>query len=357
MRASIYQTDLKFVELTSPDVIKQWKTRPVFALDGFDALKYRFTRAEFYRWHVPVPGREGFDQGAIGASTDRLALAIRVVSPRGERWFNLTNPEESTADLLYIQQRSGGASDRNLSETVQPAGSTAYPTNPQKRLSRTPSSYPISDSLLCGFEKTLVPEQKEFSSPEWGLQRFSSISRIFSRTQTSLSLPSRSRGRVEHAFVKAEDNYHTHILEQRPGFRAFDAVLTAMPGQANLGHVLYWIGLEAVDGRLVSNAVRLASDGFVYGGCGQEYREGTATSIRKKADIVEATLRVQGQFEYEYTNPYPTEGPNCVWASLLHWKPGAGFRVRKLADNCKFAHQEVTITEDGVLSPQDAKSQ
>src|SRR5260370_6954554 len=98
-----------------------------------------------------------------------------------------------------------------------------------------------------------------------------------------------------------------------------------MPGQPDLGHVLYWIGLEAVDGKLIASAVRLASDGYAYGGCGQEFHEGTATSIRKKTGVAEATLPVQGQFNYELTNPYPTEGPNCVWTSLLHRKPGPGF--------------------------------
>lgn len=270
-----------------------------------------------------------------------------------------------------------------------------YPTNRRERLLSTPSSYLISDSLLCVFEKTRVPEQKEFSSLEWGpftlLQHFKDLLPdadvfVFASPgagdvwNTHLSLVTvRSSGETDVQSIskwgiagektdeseapkdlvplKAEDTYHTHIVEQRAGFRAFDAVLTAMPGQAKLGHVLYWIGLEAVDGKLVSSAVRLASDGFVYGGCGQEYREGTAASIRKKADTAEATVRVQGQFNAEYTNTYPTEGPNCVWTSLLHWKPGAGFRARKLVDNCKSAHQEVTITEDGVVSGQDAKSQ
>jgi hypothetical protein len=156
--------------------------------------------------------------------------------------------------------------------------------------------------------------------------------------------------------LTAKDSYRTHILEQRPGFRAFDATLTAMPDHPEVGHVLYWVGIEAVDGQLMANAVRLATDGYVYGGCGAEYREGTATSVHKKSAVAEATLRVQGQFEYEYANPYPTDGPNCVWTSLLRWKPGAGFRARKLAEDCKSAHQEVTITEDGAIMGKDAKT-
>src|SRR5258708_35700272 len=45
-RAAFDQTDLKFVELTSPDAIKQWETRPVLVFGGFDATKYGFTRSE-----------------------------------------------------------------------------------------------------------------------------------------------------------------------------------------------------------------------------------------------------------------------------------------------------------------------
>src|SRR5580698_9154019 len=68
---------LQFVVVSAPEAIKQWKARPVVAFAGFDAVKYGFTRAEFYRWHVPVPGREDFD--GTTTSKDRLALAIRVV--------------------------------------------------------------------------------------------------------------------------------------------------------------------------------------------------------------------------------------------------------------------------------------
>jgi hypothetical protein len=92
---------LQFVVVAAPDAIKQWKTRPVVAFAGFDAVKYGFTRAEFYRWHLPVPGREDFD--GTTTSKDRLALAIRVVNSGGERWFELTAREKETEDQLYIQ--------------------------------------------------------------------------------------------------------------------------------------------------------------------------------------------------------------------------------------------------------------
>ncbi|MGB6676620.1 MAG: hypothetical protein WBE44_08025, partial [Terriglobales bacterium] len=53
-RASVTAPTLQFVVVSAPDAIKQWKTRPVVAFAGFDAVKYGFTRAEFYRWHLPV---------------------------------------------------------------------------------------------------------------------------------------------------------------------------------------------------------------------------------------------------------------------------------------------------------------
>jgi hypothetical protein len=512
-RASLNQTKLKFVELASPDAIKLWKTRPVLVFDGFDPAKYGFTRAEFYRWHLPVPGREGFDQGALGQSTDRLALAIRVLGSRGERWFELVNLEDAANGLLYIQQRLGDESDGNTAESVQPASPAPaldqmaawlniQAATPDARLPLFSLTYwhkesgmyqvetftnhllvdlrntsakigsalscrefePLggacsaqdeansgSDRLQCqwdadaadfrctmtapfGGANSARTAQKEFylvsgkpakgtldhgdflpdlgqfalrlrensDAPAKGilvtglgpvtlLQRFRDLlpdaevfvfaspgaGGVWNAHLSLVTVSSSGNPEVQSISkwgiagettdeseapkdivpITAVDTYRTHILEQRPGFRAFDAVLTSIPGQPELGHVLYWIGLEAVDGKLVASAVRLATDGYANGGCGQEYREGTATSIRKKPAVAEATLRVQGPFEYEYTNPYPTDGPNCVWTSVLHWKPGGGFRARKLAEDCKSAHQKVTITEDGAVSGQDAKPQ
>jgi hypothetical protein len=512
-RAALSDGGVKFVELTSPDAIKQWKTRPVLVFDGFDAAKYGFTRAEFYRSHMPVPGREGYDQGAIGASTDRLALAVHVVGPHGDHWFELATPADPNDGLLYIQERIDGDSGANSSETAQPEASASKPDEMQTWLSlqtATPDaklplfslSYwhkesgmydvetftnqllldlrsgspkiakalscsqfePIGgacsaqdqaaegrDTLQCQWDAASSDFRCTMTSPFGGphavrnaqsdfhllsdkpakppysdspsfwpdlghlslsiqenpktpvqgvfvaelgpttlLQRFSDLlpgADVFvfaspgaggvwnshlslvtvssagkvdvqSISQWGISGEATDESKPPKDFVplSAKDSYRTHILEQRPGFRAFDVALTATPGQPEVDHVLYWIGLEAVEEKLVASAVRVATDAYVYKGCGEEYREGTATSIRRKAGIAEATLRVQGQFNSEYTGPYPTEGPNCVWTSILHWKPGAGFRARKLSDDCKAAHQEVTITEDGDVTGKDAKT-
>jgi hypothetical protein len=511
--ASLSNPDVKFVELTALDAIKQWKLRPVLVQDGFDAAKYGFTRAEFYRWHLPVPGREGYGQGATGDSTDRLALAVHVVSPRGERWFELTTPADPNDGLLYIQERIDGDPSPDSADTPQPEGAapkqdemrswlTLQAATPDAKLPLFNLSFwhkdsgvysvtsfddqllldlrsgsprivkalscsefePIGgacsaqdqgweghDTLDCHWDAASNDFRCTMTSPYGGphavrtaqgdfyllsdkpakppsisqgiwpdlghlalsvqqkpktpvrgvlvgdlgpttlLQRFNDLlpdAEVFvfaspgagdvwnshlslvtvssagkidvqSISKWSISGEQTDESEAPKDFMPllAKDSYQTHILEQRPGYRAFGAALTANPGtgQPQVDHVLYWIGLEAVDGKLVASAVRVATDGYVYGGCGAEYREGTATSIRKKPGVAEATLRVQGQFEYEYTNPYPTEGPNCVWTCVLHWKPGAGFRARKLADDCKAAHQDVTISEDGAVTGKDAK--
>jgi hypothetical protein len=510
--ASLSDPDVKFVELTAPDAIKQWKTRPVLVFAGFDAAKYGFTQAEFYRWHVPVPGREGYDQ-VVGASTDRLALAIRVVGPHSDRWFELTTPADPNDGLLYIQERFDGDTDGNSADTPQQEGAapkqdemqswlTLQAATPDAKLPlfnlsfwhkesgvysvtsfedqllldlrsgsprivktlicsefepiggacsaqdqaregrdtldchwdaasndfrcmmtspyggphavrtaqrdfyllsdkpakpliqhaefepdlghlamrlRNYSTIPISGIFVPGLGpvtllqrfKDLLPDAEVFvfASPGAGDVWNSHLSLVTVSTAGKIDVQSISKWSIsgeetdeteapkEFVPFSAKDSYQTHILEQRPGYRAFDATLTANPGtgQPEVDHVLYWIGLEAVDGKLVASAVRLATDAYVYGGCGAEYREGTATSIRKKVGTAEATLRVQGKFNSEYNDPYPTEGPNCVWTSLLHWKPGAGFRARKLGEDCKAAHQEVTITEDGAVTGKDAK--
>lgn len=511
-RAELSNANVKFAELTSPDSIKQWKARPVLVFDAFDAAKYGFARAEFYSWHVPVPGREGYDQGAVGASTDRLALAVRVLGTHGDHWFELGQPEDPSAGLLYIQQRIDNESDDNPGDTAQPdhpgsgrdemsAWLKLQAATPDAKVPLFHLSFwhkdsgmynvdsfasqllldlrsgspkiakalgcsefePIggacsardqaaegNDTLECHWDPTsndfrctmtspyggphavrnaqmdfyllsdkpakisiehteLLPDlgllaqriREEPDVPARGilvqglgpvtlLQRFKDLlpdAEVFVFASpgagdiwnSHLSLVTvSSAGKVDVQSISkwgisgektdeseapkdlvplsAKDSYSIHLLEQRPGFRAFDAALTATPGKPEVDHVLYWIGLEAVEGKLVASAVRVATDGYVYGGCGTEYREGTATSIRKKAGIAEATLRVQGQFNPEYNEPYPGEGANCVWTSLLHWKPGAGFRARKLGEDCKAAHQEVTITEDGAATGKDAKT-
>jgi hypothetical protein len=530
-RARVDRSNLKFVVVAAPDAIKQWKTHPVLAFDGFDVLKYGFTRAEFYRWHLPVHGREDYD--GTNNSKDRLALAIRVVNPGGERWFELTTPEKEVEDQLYIQPREENEANENPNVTNEQHGSGPEPDEMAKWIaiqSATPDAglplFSLSyqhnemgtyqavlfqskllvdlrtstpqivtavsctsfesiggacsaqdegheghDTLECQWDtkasdfhctmtapygspyaartaqtnfyllsdkpanpsshdptefvadlrdlaflirnnntnqtegvlvsglgpttllehfKDLLPQTDVFvfaspgagdmlnahlslvtlqadgkfdaqPIPKWGIA--GDVTDEYKTNEHKDVVPINAGdlyGASErYVPIDADDAYRTHLLEERPGFRAFDVILTVGSQKSSPVHVIYWVGLEAVDGKLVANAVRLAGESWVYGGCGEEYMEGTARFIRRKAGIAEATVAVQGRYNPESSSAfppdYPTEGPNCVWTDLLLWKAGAGFRVRKLAEDCKAPHREVKINDDGSLELSSSK--
>ena len=83
---------------------------------------------------------------------------------------------------------------------------------------------------------------------------------------------------------------------------------------------VYWIGLEAVQGTVVANAVRLASTGTTYSHCNQWLADGTASLIQRKPGVAEATVHVQAQ-----------ESPDIaenVHSERVHWEVfGAGFEL------------------------------
>jgi hypothetical protein len=521
-RASVNAPTLQFVVVAAPDAIKQWKTRPVVAFAGFDAVKYGFTQAEFYRWHLPVPGREDFD--GTTTSKDRLALAIRVVNSGGERWFELTAREKETEDQLYIQplimndesdtedaskhgpkpdemdgwiniqlatpdaglplfilkyqhndlevysasslenklfvdlrtstpqtvnwvscrsfESIGGAcSGRDEgfegSDTLQcqwdakasdfrctmttpygsvyaqrraqedfyllsnkPASESAEPVQSLRDLAfaiRNNNTNVTDGVLASGLGPTtmlehfndLLPQTDVFvfaspgagemwnahlslvtidangkvdvqAIPKWGIAGEETDEYKTDELKDIVPLQAGDSCCNDH-FVPlgSDDAYSTHTLEQRAGFRAFDAILTVGSEKRNPVHVVYWIGLEVVDGKIVANAVRVAGESWMYTGCGQEYREGTARFIRRKAGVAEATVGVQGPYNPEsstaFPPDYPTEGPNCVWTDFLHWKAGAGFRVHKVGEDCKAPHENIKISEDGILTVPAAK--
>jgi len=519
-RASDYRPDLLFVVVAAPDTIKQWKTRPVVAFAGFDAVKYGFTRAEFYRWHSPVPGREDFD--GTTSSKDRLVLAIRVVNSAGERWFELTARQKETEDQLYIQPLNQNDANENSEDTGEQSGSgpktdemtgwisvqLATPdaglplfllryqhndlevysasslenkllvdlrtSTPQIVNSVSCRSFESiggacsaqdegrenSDALHCQWDakasdfrctmtapygspyaqrraqsdfflisekpasesaepvpslrdlaflirnnntnqtegvlvsglgpttmlehfKDLLPESDVFvfaspgagemwnahlslvaidaegkfemqAIPKWGIAGEETDEYKTNEYKDIVPIKAGDSCCSDHFVpIGADDAYSTHVLEQRPGFRAFDAVLTVGSEKSNPVHVVYWVGLEVVDGKIVANAVRLAGESWMYAGCGQEYREGTARFVRKKTGAAEATIGVQGPYNPDssaaFPPDYPTEGPNCVWTDFLHWKAGAGFRVRKVGEDCKAPHENIKISDDGKL--------
>jgi hypothetical protein len=437
-RASVDRPNLQFVVVAAPDAIKQWKTRPVIAFDGFDAVKYGFTRAEFYRWHLPVPGREDFD-GAT-SSKDRLALAIRVVNSAGERWFELTARQKEAEDQLYIQPLNENDASENPEDTGEQQGSGSKPdemagwisiqlatpdaglplfllkyqhsdlevysasslenkllvdlrtSTPQTVNSVSCRSFESiggacsgrdegsegSDTLQCqwdakasDFRCTMTAPygspyaqrraQEDFyllsdkptsaaSASVESVQRLRDLAFLIRNNNTNRTegvlisglgpttmlehfkdlLPqadvfvfaSPGAGEMWNAHlslvtigaegkfeiqaipkwgiagketdeyktnefkdivpIKAgdlccndnfvpigtDDEYRTHVLEQRPGFRAFAAILTVGSEKSNPVHVVYWVGLEVVDGKIVANAVRLAGESWMYGGCG-----------------------------------------------------------------------------------------
>jgi hypothetical protein len=534
LRAEFDYEHLRFDELTSADAIQQWKARTAVRFDGFDATTTGFTRLEFYRWHVPVPSREGYDQGAMSNSTDRLALAVHVVGPKVERWFEVANVEQESDESLFIQRWSLHDSDSSPSDTspkegvssesdemagwlhlqfatpdtkmplfhlvyqhdssgvyqtetidhhllldlrkgtpeiitvmtcktFEPIGgacsaqdeaweghdtvecpwdaaatdfhctlTTPYGSPHAARTAQSEfyllSSKPVKPSAhhveafadvgqlalrirdnhttetndafvsnaysqqfpsitlgsttLLQRLKNVMPDSEIFvfasagpgdmmnahlsvvtlhgndkpviqSIPKWGIagDQTDEFKRVFGKEEV-VPLTANDLEDLSPYVPLAHDAYRTHTLEQRPGFIAFDVIVTAPQNDQNTPRIVYWVGLEAVSGKLIANAVRLAGDSSVYGGCGHEFLEATASLIRKKTGSAEATVRVQGQFQPEYSDPYPTEGPNCVWSGVLHWKMGAGFRVRKLGDNCKAPHQEIKISDDGEISVQ-----
>lgn len=125
--------DLSFVQLSTPDAIRDWQARPVLKFGGFDQGRYGFSEVQFYRWHVLVPERKDMDQSSHHDSTDRLALAVHLVGGSGERWFELANPAAGQrGELLYMQPDAGNQSDASDDPTATPApGAKAKKQTPQ----------------------------------------------------------------------------------------------------------------------------------------------------------------------------------------------------------------------------------
>lgn len=165
--------------------------------------------------------------------------------------------------------------------------------------------------------------------------------------------------------LAANDVYRTAAIEDRAGFHAFKAVLTsnsnAVGGSSSSPtHVVYWIGVEAVEGKLVPSAVRVASDGGTAAACAQEIHDGTAISIEPQQGMAAATVHVRPpDLPGETAAPADdeSEAPSgCVWIGGLYWKPGTGFQVRKVDEDCEAGMPEVTITEDGRISVKAASA-
>lgn len=145
------------------------------------------------------------------------------------------------------------------------------------------------------------------------------------------------------------DKYQVRGLEDRPAFHASQVTL-AWEGhhfdKSGVAHVVYWIGLESVGGKLVSNGVRLASEGQTMSGCNDFLDDATSSSLSIKPLTAEATVRVQPRTQAQLEEGEPVA---CQWVGLVHWKAGAGFRVRKLSEDCKASPRVISISDDGTI--------
>jgi hypothetical protein len=159
--------------------------------------------------------------------------------------------------------------------------------------------------------------------------------------------------------VPGNDRYRTMPLADRPGFHALEAVMTVdsaaeQQPPVEPTHVVYWIGIEAVGGKLVPSAVRVASDGLSYGSCAQEAHDGSAISIEPQQGMVAATVHVRPPDIPANTTPQEAEQSDtlsgCVWIGALYWKPETGFQVRKVDDECASGVPQVSISEDGQIA-------
>lgn len=120
----------------------------------------------------------------------------------------------------------------------------------------------------------------------------------------------------------------------------------------NVIHVVYLVGIEAKDGKLVTNAVRLASEGTTYMGCGFEGADASAISFHWIDAEHAAGVRVQPQEEssMQAANRGDDQPKACSWEGKLRWVEGTGFRVRKVRDLCSLMPQDVVIDDRGKIS-------
>ena len=102
----------------------------------------------------------------------------------------------------------------------------------------------------------------------------------------------------------------------------------------------------------MSNAVRLASEAQTMSGCNDFLDDATSSSLRIKPLTAEATVRVQPRTRAELEQG---EAVPCQWIGFVHWKAGAGFRVRKLSEDCQASPRVVSISDDGTIKAAASK--
>jgi len=80
--------------------------------------------------------------------------------------------------------------------------------------------------------------------------------------------------------------------------------------------------------------------------------ESLSPSLYKRPNLKFEPLFVQQrtQAELEQGEVVP-----CQWVGLVHWKAGAGFRVRKLSEDCKASPRVIFISDDGTIKAAASK--
>jgi hypothetical protein len=121
---------------------------------------------------------------------------------------------------------------------------------------------------------------------------------------------------------------------------------------------VYWIGVEAASGKLVSSAVRVASDGSTHESCAAGSHDGTAISIEPQGGMAAATVHVRPPDALVQSSSAgdPNIPSGCVWIGGLYWKPGTGFQVRKLDQDCDAGMPLVSISDDGQITLKDGEA-
>lgn len=208
-----------------------------------------------------------------------------------------------------------------------------------------------SDSLLPGKELLLL------ASPGAGDEdntRFTAATVTRDGAVSLLALPKWGIGGEEsddsiapEGFTPSDPNISVTATEfaRASGAHLLTAVEVRTTGATSI-HVVYLIGLQAKAGKLVANAVRLASEGTTYRNCGFDAADATALNFHWMAGENAATIRVQPQ-EGSHGEG---EDEACAWEGKLRWVDGVGFRVRKIRDLCTLAPKDVVIDNWGAIT-------
>jgi len=320
--------------------------------------------------------------GACGApAASSIANNLRCLWDNAARDFRCTMTEAfgpSTAMRaasrdFYLFEGKTAVADWYNAETPPDLGSLAL------RLSKDPGA-PASNivvpqlgpvTLLTRY-KDLVPGSEVFVFGSPGAQanvsaQFSLVTvpaqgppTVQSIRESEISGQNLEQNAAQAGFtpVPAADVYRAAAIEDRTGFHSLQVVMGFAPGQnsnlpeesSNLLHALYWVGLEASNHGLIASAIRVASEGSIPGDCGQVHHDATAISLQPQSGMTAATIRVRPA--ESSADPRNTQSAACVWIGALYWKPGTGFDVQKTGDDCDAGMPEISISEDGQITPQ-----